>query len=376
MLETEIERIIVDLLGHNDIVAGLDTQTYKGRVDFQPLFGDGSSRRFIRLFCDSAPCGLAVLPGSASEHDYQEFRASLAIGRHLNRKGVPVPAVLAADSIHRLIIFEDLGDQRLHGMLETAGRGERIRLYQLAIDTLIRMQVDGAVDFDQNWCCDTEIYDLKVMTERESGYFYEAFWKDTLYQEEVDGLREEFKAFSERAIDYFEPLFLHRDFQSRNIMIKDGQIRVIDFQAGRFGPPGYDIASLLIDPYVCLSTRLQKELLDYYLGGIDKLIGIDTGKIERSYPYLAVQRNLQIIGAFAFLSGKKRKPFFSQFLLPSLIMLENRLSDPLFADFSLMRKTVAESIRLFRNRFGGGGQPLDQHQEFAPPYRGSNLAHE
>lgn len=364
MLENEIEQAIVDLLAAHDIVAGLDTGTYRQRLDLQPLFGDGSSRRFIRLFCDAKPCCLAVLPGSATEHDYKEFRASLAIGRHLYRKGVPVPAVLAADSRQRLILFEDLGDQRLHGLLKTVGGDERRRLYREVIDTLVRMQVDGAVDFDQNWCCDTEAYDLQVMTERESGYFYEAFWKDTLYQEEVDGLREEFKTLAYRAMAYFEPLFLHRDFQSRNIMIKNGRIRVIDFQGGRVGPPGYDVASLLIDPYAGLPNRLQEELLDYYLAGMGKLDGIDIAGIRHSYPYLAVQRNLQIVGAFAFLSGRKRKGFFHQFLMPSLIMLENRLSAPLFDDFVLMRRTVTESIRLFCNRFCSG-QPSAQRQRIS-----------
>jgi len=366
MLETEIERSIVDLLITHDIIAGLDAEDYPRRLDFQPLLGDGSSRRFIRLFCDSSPCGIAVLPGSDTERDFKEFRSSLAIGRHLHRKGVPVPAVLGADSKFRLLLFEDLGDQRLHGVLKTAGKDERTRLYQTVVETLVRMQVDGAVDFDQNWCCDTEVYDLEVMTKRESGYFYRAFWKDTLYQEEVDGLEEEFKTCALRAMEFSESLFLHRDFQSRNLMIKDGQIRVIDFQAGRFGPPGYDIASLLIDPYAGLPTSFQEALLDFYLARMDKLIGIDTGKIRRSYPYLAVQRNLQIIGAFAFLSGKKRKAFFNQFLLPSLVMLENRLREPLFDDFVLMRKTVAESIRLFRNRFGTG-QPSPQFQGNSSP---------
>ncbi len=352
MLENNIRQAIVSLLADNCIVEGLSNGAgWEERIEFQPLLGDGSSRRFVRVFSDQAPCCLAVLPGSASKRDSAEFRSSVAIGRHLHRKGVPVPEVLGADSAHRLILFEDLGDQRLHTVLASADDGDRCRLYKMAIDTLVRMQVDGAEGFDQHWCCDTETYDLGVMTERESGYFYESFWKDTLFQEEVAGLQEEFEELARRAMDYFEPLFLHRDFQSRNIMIKNDQVRVIDFQAGRIGPPGYDIASLLTDPYVNLSARLQEELLHYYLDRIGRLIGIDKESIKASYPYLAVQRNLQIIGAFAFLSGRKRKSFFSQFLLPSLIMLQNRLADPLFGDFNAMRQTAADSIRLFRSRY-------------------------
>jgi hypothetical protein len=74
----------------------------------------------------------------------------------------------------------------------------------------------------------------------------------------------------------------------------------------------------------------------------------DIEKIKVSYPYLSVQRNLQIIGAFSYLSGKRRKVFFKQYIYPSLIMLENRLIDPLFDDYPILRRTVAEAIRKYR----------------------------
>ena len=351
MLEHQIQNTIVALLTDGGFTDGLSGDNFHDRMEFQPLVADGSCRRFIRVFCDLQPCCLAVIPGSSSTRDFEEFRSSLAIGRHLGRKGVPVPEVLAADSRYCLILFEDLGDLRLHGQLKAENEENLKVLYHAVIDTLIAMQIDGAEDFDQNWCYDTETYDQSVMIERESGYFYEAFWRDTLFAEEVDGLQAEFEKLAGRVMDHFEPLFLHRDFQSRNIMLKDGQVRVIDFQAGRIGPPGYDIASLLIDPYAGLSGRLQDEFLDYYLRNLRKRNGLDVNRVKMSYPYLALQRNLQIIGAFAFLSGKKRKQFFSQFLMPSLIMLQNRLADPVFDDFPVLRKTAAESIRLFRSRF-------------------------
>jgi len=353
MLEQEIQNTIAALLAEGGFVDGLSGTDFDDRIEFQPLVADGSSRRFIRVFCDLQPCCLAVLPGSTSTRNFDEFRSSLAIGRHLGRKGIPVPEVLAAESRHCLILFEDLGDLRLHGRLKAESEEELRALYRSVIDTLVAMQIDGAEDFDQNWCYDTETYDRSVMIERESGYFYEAFWRDTLFAEEVDGLQAEFEKLADTVMMHFEPLFLHRDFQSRNIMLKEGRVRVIDFQAGRIGPPGYDIASLLIDPYAGLSRRLQGEFLDYYLNSLRQCNGLDVDRVRRSYPYLALQRNLQIIGAFAFLSGKKRKRFFAQFLMPALNMLQTRLVDPVFDDFPLLRKTAAESIRLFRRRFSG-----------------------
>ena len=114
------------------------------------------------------------------------------------------------------------------------------------------MQVRGAVSFDPKWCWDTPQYDRMLMLERESGYFLQAFWQDLLGMEEPPGLQEEFFELADRAARIPAGYFLHRDFQSRNIMIHGGEACIIDFQGGRLGPLAYDLASLLIDPYVAL----------------------------------------------------------------------------------------------------------------------------
>jgi len=347
MIEKDIQHAVTSQLIANGIVAEPDDPGASG-LQFQPLFGDGSMRRFVRVFNNDDPCCLAVTPASCEQRDQAEFRSSVAIARHLFGQGVPVPEVLGVDSGCGLILFEDLGDMRLHTKLQ-AEREDVERIYRSIVDALVHMQLSGAENFDQGWCYDGEIYDRQVMIGRESGYFYEAFWKDTLYGDDVFGLDEEFARLAHLAEAQFELFFMHRDFQSRNIMIKDDRIRIIDFQAGRLGPPGYDIASLLIDPYVGLSSRLQDDLLGYYVEKMQESGVVDVIKLKASYPYLAVQRNLQIIGAFSFLSGKRRKVFFKQFIYPSLIMLDNRLSDPLFGDFPMLRRTVAESIRKYRS---------------------------
>lgn len=341
-----MQQAVTSLLIANNIVESTRPEADSG-LEFQPLFGDGSSRRFIRIFMNDEPCGLAVAPGSPDRSGMAEFRSSVSIAKHLYNCGIPVPEVLGVDSRHGLILFEDLGDTRLHNRLQ-AERGGCEQMYKEVIDTLVDMQLKGAENFDQGWCYDTEVYDVGVMIERESGYFYKAFWKDTLYGEEVYGLSDEFERIARSAEEQFELCFMHRDFQSRNIMIKDDRIRIIDFQAGRLGPPGYDIASLLIDPYAGLNSRMQQVLFDYYVDKITESGLVDRAKLLESYPYLAVQRNLQIIGAFSYLSGQKRKVFFKQFIYPSLIMLENRLTDPLFEDFPILRRTVAEAIGKYR----------------------------
>ncbi len=318
----------------------------------QPLHGDGSSRRFFRVFSADRPLCLAVLPAGGTERDLAEARSAAAIAGHLGQAGVPVPRVLGGDTDRGILLFEDLGDCRLHDLLRR-DRAAALAWYPDIVRLLARMQVRGAVDFRRNWCFDAAIYDEQVMIERESLYFATAFWRDTLFGEEVTGLREEFEELARRAAAGFELLFLHRDFQSRNIMISDGRVRIIDFQAGRLGPPGYDIASLLIDPYAALSGTLQDELLACYLEEMGRLGGVDVNRIRDTYPLLAVQRNLQIIGAFAYLSGRRQKPFFRPYIMPSLIMLQNRLTQQLFEDFVVLRRTVAAAISGYRQSIRG-----------------------
>ncbi|BDD86836.1 aminoglycoside phosphotransferase family protein [Desulfofustis limnaeus] len=313
----------------------------------QPLLGDGSARRFFRVFAGGRPLCLAALPAGGSQRELAEAASWLAIVRHLHQAGAPVPQVLGADLSIGLLLFEDFGDCRLHDLLHR-DRPRGLALYPEIVRRLAQMQVRGVEGFQTDWCYDAPCYDQAVMVERESLYFLSAFWVDTLFAEEVAGLREEFERLAATAAATCQPLFMHRDFQSRNIMVGEDRLGFIDFQAGRLGPPAYDVASLLIDPYASLSDRQQHQVFALYLEEMGRLGGVDLAALQASYPYLAVQRNLQIIGAFAYLSGRRGKGFFRGFILPSLIMLQNRLADPLFTDLPVLRQTVATSITTYR----------------------------
>jgi hypothetical protein len=319
-------------------------------VAFQVLNGDGSTRRFFRVSLSGRPLCIAVLPGAYSVKEMAECHSALAIGNHLQASGIPVPDIIGADPSCGLILFEDLGDMRLHEqMLQDRQRG--MELYQQAVKMLARMQVAGAEGFDQNWCYDSPMYDKKTMVERESGYFIKALWQDTLSEKIPDGLVADTERLADQAREYFQPLFLHRDYQSRNIMITNDKVYIIDFQAGRLGPPGYDIASLLIDPYVALSDDEQEHLFAIYIKEMMRFPQVDITLIKQSYPYLAVHRNLQIIGAFSFLSGSNGKSFFKPYILPSLLMLKRRLAADVFNCVPVLRKTVSQAIVTYQSDF-------------------------
>ncbi len=117
-------------------------------------------------------------------------------------------------------------------------------------------------------------------------------------------------------------------------------VRFIDFQGGRLGPLGYDLASLLIDPYSSLPQGFQDDLLELYLSLIRNYLAVDEALFKRHYTLLAFQRNMQIVGAFSFLYKVRQKLFFMDFIKPSLLSLNNRVDDPLFKDFPLIRDMI------------------------------------
>lgn len=311
------------------LLALLAQESYGIDADqIRPLAGDGSDRRFYRVAGDCS-C-VAVFPSRAQPKAMAEARACYTIACHLADLGVPVPKVLGHDRQNRIILFEDVGDVHLHS-LAVARRGfsEVQPFYLQAIDGLLKLQVDGVKGFDKRCCWDTVSYDMDLMLQRESGYFLQAFCKEYLGKMvDEHGLNQEFVQLARRAARERPDFLLHRDFQSRNLMVHEGQVRIIDFQGARLGPLAYDLASLLIDPYVSLSNDEQKLLFDYYLEQAARLIkDFDPDLFRRGYLYLTLQRNLQILGAFAFLSQQKGKSFFEQYILPAALSLHQRLQD-------------------------------------------------
>ncbi len=350
MQDDRLLRRIIPLLFASDLISEEDMVSLNAGLAVSVLDGDGSSRQFVRIGRDNRPLCLAVFPPAEESRNLAEARAAWRIGRHLMARGIPVPALYGWQEESGLILFEDLGDTRLHervcatDLASLPARQGLVRLYEETIEQLIAMQVDGAEGFDTGWCWDTPCYDRQLMLEKESGYFLRAFWQGMLGRQIPEGIDEDFRFIADQAAGAPGHFFLHRDFQSRNIMIKDGHIRIIDFQGGRRGPLAYDLASLLIDPYAALPEAIQRHLLQFYQEQLARRMRIDAGVFSRQYSLLALQRNLQIIGAFAFLSQSRGKAFFADYIRPALVMLRSRLQEPVFSRLTVLRRVVEQAV--------------------------------
>ncbi len=325
---TNLADIVNSVMADRTAKEAFLSEQYNFIDSYEKLKGDGSNRQFWRVQTSLNEKLIVVAPEKNATNELRESQSVWNIGNHLLKAGVSVPELYGFNQESGVVVCEDLGDTHLHSIaVNTDFESEESvntlrKFYRETLDQLIVMQVSGAKHFQTEWCWDTSSYDKTLMLERESGYFLRAFWQGMLGNDTPEGVENEFKMVADIAAEAPNGFFLHRDFQSRNVMIKDGKVRIIDFQGGRRGPLGYDLASLLIDPYTSLPLCFQKEMYDYYLQMLEEKVDIDHEAFTQQFIALSLQRNLQILGAFAFLSQVRGKTFFCSYLQPSLKSLK------------------------------------------------------
>ena len=345
--EVQIVALAQETLQQQGILTAKDMRSEK--FGLERMSSDGSTRRFWRCLVEGYSLCIVAAPLTTTVNECGESKSAWHIGNHLYSKGCAVPQVFGWHEESGMLLFEDLGNQRLHGLVvpENNSKGAPCQveeLYTTVVTELARMQIAGVVDFDPDWCWDGGHYNKELMLTRESNYFLNAFWVDFLQQNIPLGVEEEFEVIADFASQAPACYFLHRDFQSRNIMVLDAEPKFIDFQGGRVGPLGYDLASLLIDPYCRLKLSLQENLVDIYLKELSRHMKVDTVRFRTEYNALALQRNLQILGAFAFLTKVREKVFFADYLHPALQSAQVRLEEPMFADLKILKEMIRRAL--------------------------------
>jgi aminoglycoside/choline kinase family phosphotransferase len=304
-----------------------DTGFGSGAFEWRAISGDGSQRCFFRIVSRSLDrTFIAMKNEPADDLARCENSAYLMIGRHLREKGLPLPQIHACRLEKGWFIMEDLGDTSLQEVASLDK--DRVSLYKRVVEILIPLQTRGARGFNPSWTCQTETYDALVMRRYEADYFRDAFLRNYLgIRREWPELEAPFNYLAEKASSAGKEFFLHRDFQSRNIMVFQGRMGVLDWQGGRLGPLAYDLSSLLIDPYTSLSEEEKTKIYLYYLELLKSELPGKVDSFTRSFPYLALQRNLQILGAFSFLTQVRKKTYFKAYIAPALITLRRLLLD-------------------------------------------------
>jgi aminoglycoside/choline kinase family phosphotransferase len=276
------------------------------------MVADGSTRQYFRLVARSGETAVgAVGP------DHEENRAFLAFARAFRGIGLPVPEIFGEDREAGVWLEEDLGDTTLFKALTAARLAhpeepfppEAEELFRKALAVLPHFQVRGHKVVDYRVAYPRQAFDNRSIR-WDLNYFKYHFLKLAHIPFNEQRLEDDFAHLTELLLEAEADYFLYRDFQSRNVMIHDGEPWFIDFQGGRRGALQYDVASLLFDSKADLPPALRESLLEHYLRALGELIPVDAEAFRRHYTGFVLVRLMQAMGAFGYRGFFERKRRF------------------------------------------------------------------
>ncbi|MGO9324360.1 MAG: phosphotransferase [Terracidiphilus sp.] len=278
----------------------------------QPLQGQlgGSGRMIVRLTGEGKNA-IGILYSVREENV-----AFLEFSRHFRRHGLPVPQIYAEDLNRGAYLEEDLGDTTLFEFLGANRFGDTVtppvvEAYRRVVSILPRFQVEAGRDLNYKVCYPRASFDRQSIA-WDLNYFKYYFLRLAGIPFNEQALELDFTRLTKFLLGADHDYFLYRDFQSRNIMLRDGQPWFLDYQGGRKGALQYDIASLLYDGKADLPPSLRHDLLDHYLDCLADFIDLKRDAFMEHYYAFVYVRILQALGAYGFRGFYERKAHFLQ----------------------------------------------------------------
>jgi len=296
-----------------DVLKKLFEQRFHSPVErVQPLQGElgGSGRKIIRL-ASGDRSAIGILYGVREENV-----AFLEFSRHFRRHGLPVPEIYGEDVDQCAYLEEDLGDTTLFEFLSAhrASEGiasEAVEAYRKVVAVLPRFQVEAGRDLNYNVCYPRGSFDRQSIA-WDLNYFKYYFLRLAGVPFNEQALEVDFGRLTKLLLSAPRDYFLYRDFQSRNVMLRDGQPFFVDYQGGRKGALQYDIASLLYDAKADLPPQLRQQLLDDYLEALASFTVVERDAFLQHYYGYVYVRIMQALGAYGFRGFYERKAHFLQ----------------------------------------------------------------
>ena len=277
-----------------------------------PLQGElgGSGRKIIRL-ANKNNHAVGILYGVREEN-----AAFLEFSKHFRRHGLPVPEIYAEDLDHGAYLEEDFGDTTLFEFLSKNRTGENIapevvEAYRKVVAVLPRFQVEAGRDLNYKVCYPISSFDRQSIA-WDLNYFKYYFLRLAGISFNEQALEDDFGRLTEFLLSAPRDYFLYRDFQSRNILLRNGDPFFVDYQGGRKGALQYDIASLLYDAKADLPPDLRQQLLDHYLDRLAGFVPLDREAFLRHYYAYVYIRIMQALGAYGFRGFYERRAHFLQ----------------------------------------------------------------
>lgn len=304
------------------------------------LKGAGSNRQYFRL-SNGDTTAIGVHGESAEEN-----RSFIKLAEHFAAQGLPTPKVFCHTDDYMFYLQEDLGSIALFDAMENGvntssfSDAEKNLLFK-TIEKLPDMQFKGAEGLDFSVCYpqsdfnrDTVMWDLN--------YFKYCYLKATGIQFLEPKLEDDFRKLADDLLAENTNTFLYRDFQSRNVMIKNGEPYFIDFQGGRRGPIYYDVASFVWQARANYHAPLKKELIKHYLDAISKYQSVDAAAFEKKLKLFVFFRTLQVLGAYGFRGYFEQKEHFIASIPFALNNLKESLNEGIADNYPYLKSVLVQ----------------------------------
>jgi aminoglycoside/choline kinase family phosphotransferase len=275
------------------------------------LTGDASDRRYFRVVLPDSASFVLSVHASAFEHDALPF---VNVAELFAAMPVPIPAIQGEAGDLGVLALEDLGDVTLQARLGAASPEERASLFRQAVAFIEVIQRRGRELAHPRFLPYSVAFDEEKLTWEMNFFikhFLEAYCGASLTPSERAALDGEVSRMVAELAR--EPRVLcHRDYHSRNLMLRNGRLHVIDFQDARMGPDTYDLASLLRDSYVYLPEAMVNALIEEYLGLTGRLKEHDA--FRQRFDLMSLQRNLKALGTFGYQTTARGNPVYVQYI--------------------------------------------------------------
>lgn len=278
----------------------------------------GSSRKYYRLSGGDGEVSLIGVAGT----DCKENEAFIYLSRHFYEKGLPVPRVLAVSDDGMCYLESDLGDVSLFALKGDEG------LLEKAVRMLARFHYEGSDGMDYTKCFPVDAFDRQSVM-WDLNYFKYSFLNTSGISYSEPRLEADMVRLAEDVdrVTRNESRFMLRDFQSRNVMVKDGEVYFIDYQGGRRGPSAYDLASFLWQAKAGFSHELRERLIEVYADEARRYDDVDAEMLKQQVRSMALIRTLQVMGAYGLRGRFERKPHFLQSIPLALGNLRSLLDE-------------------------------------------------
>lgn len=319
------------------------------------ITGSASNRSYYRLVSEAGAC-IGVIGTDRDEND-----AFVTLARHFSSKGIPVPEIYSVSDDGMVYIQEDLGCLSLYDMLLDARSGktsweEMESLLCRTMAMLPKIQYEGAAGLDFSICYPQPSFDRQNIM-FDLNYFKYCFLKASGLEFNEVLLQQDFERLADDLLLHDTDTFMYRDFNVRNVMVKDGCPYFIDFQGGRRGPICYDVASFVWQARAAYSDDQKEKLIQSYIEALSEYTKISRKEFESELKLFRLFRLLQVLGAYGFRGWTEHKAAFVVSIPSAISNLKELLSEISSESYPYLMQVLELLVALpkFKEKVGEDG---------------------